>query len=185
MKKLWLMLILVLPAWCDWVLLGRQQGTSVTDITFSNIISDTYEDYAFIVDMAEPLGGFSDVVMQLSNDGVSTWLNSYTGGAANVSVSGSSTGTLATSKGIPLTNVANGGYYFIGQLFLSNATGLENYGPLSISGTGRFGGSEAGAHVYGSCNASPFPNSVRFVSSSTLHPVINRISVTVYGLTQF
>lgn len=185
MKKLWLMLILVLPAWCDWVLLGRQQATSTTGITFTDIITDAYEDYVFVIDMAEPLGGFADVVMQLSNDSGSSWLNSYTGGVANVSTTGGSEGTLASSHGIPITDVAHGGYYFVGQVYLSNATGLENYGPLSIHGSGRFGGTEASAHVYGSCTTSPYPNSVRFVSSSVLNPTINRISVTVYGLTQF
>lgn len=169
----------------EWVLLGRQQATTTSSITITNLMTSTYEDYMFVVDMMEPLGGFADVVMQFSSDNGSTWIASYNGG-----ISSFQSGDTALksneipNKGIAVTDIAHAGYYFVGTVRVSNANSANNYGLLSVNGQGTMGPIPAYGCVYGTIGADTV-NAVRFVSSNPTYPTINRASVTIYGLTEF
>lgn len=193
MKKAMMMLVaclFVATGYCDWVLIERQQATSASNLTFTNIFSDTYEDYMIVVDMMEPLSGHADVVMQFSYNGGSSWISTYSGGISSFGAGDTAIRSLeATSKGIPLTDVApvsrnDGGYYFVGKIHISNIRGSHNYGSMSVSGVGNLGPANAHACIYGSCDALAI-DSVRFVSDSAFYPTINRASVTIYGLTEY
>lgn len=184
MKKIlffFLSLLSVHSVHADWVYLEEQKGAQSNGVTFTDFISEEYEDYIFIFDMLEPLGGFSDTVIQVSTDGGSTWLDTYEGGSCSVRPRiPKIIATEAKDTGIPITNVTNQGYYFIGEVRLCNVSGT--HGKPSVKGFG-LQGNEGYGTIFGTFGEATGINAVRFISAQPItHPIINRFDITLYGL---
>ena len=63
-----LLCLFALPIYSQWVLLQQQApGSPTTNITFTNLITSTYEDYIFVVDILGSPMTATDIVMQVSN----------------------------------------------------------------------------------------------------------------------
>lgn len=165
----------------DWAYITRQSDIQKNEVVFTNFISNDYDTYIFVFDMLEPLGGFEDIVIQASTDGGSTWIETYTGGATCINPRGAAMRPcLATEQGIPITNVQNQGYYFIGELRLSNVHNPAY--PTSVKGVGLMGNQCHGT-IYGTFGFATGINAIRFLSAKPAqHPKINRYDITVYGL---
>jgi len=185
---------LAVPAYSQdaaWVLLDRQQAVSSQGISFSNFVTPDYDDYIFMIDMVEPLGGFIDTMMQVTlSNGQSLVPTTYNGGVSSFMARGKYLMSRTCSNmGIPITNVKAGGYYFTGKIRLSNAAGI-NYGPITVSGYGSVGNATY-AMIYANLAGTPSTprpavQTVTFVSESGNETsLINRISVSLYGLTQY
>ena len=174
------------PVYGDWHLLARQAGVQGTEILFTDFLAPEYNDYIFIIDMLEPLGGFSDTLLQVSTDGGATWRNAdtggtYTGGSTCVKPRGAEMIPVsATSNGIPMTNVDNEGYYYIGEMRISGLNGASEM--PTVKGFGQMGNETFGT-TFGTLGIISGVNAVRFISADTFqHPKINRYDITLYGL---
>lgn len=210
--KNWLFILSLLctfsqQAFAGWILLDRQQYSTVEELRFVDHMDTTYEDYIFVVDILEPFGGHADVVMQLSADNGNTWVSDYTGGISTIQVGDGSvhTNNMAAvqtyveqarmvqgkdpyfpplTPGIVITDIANDGAFFVGTIQISNTNGMNNYGNLQITGSGSLGPDSTVTNISGASTNRQI-TAVRFVSADPNNPILNRASVTMYGLQQF
>lgn len=189
-----LLTVLTVPGYSEWVLLERFQDEDVANVTFLSFTTADYDDYIFIIDAMEPTNSAYNIVMQVGlSDGISPlhWITSYSGGVSTFRAGATEiVSTQATSAGIPITNVANEGASFIGDLRIANTgfPGISNspsYGPVGIHGTGLFGTAGSG-FIYGTLNGAGNINCVRFVSldPAPMAPQIQKVDISVYGLRQ-
>jgi hypothetical protein len=191
MLRLLALSFLATTGFAQWVFLGIEQKLQTDEgIVFQ--LDPAYSDYMIVIDMMEPWSGATDVYFQCSTDGGVTWLDDslgtptphvYTGGAfiAETEVDAPQ-GNPSGQQGIPVTHVVYQGAYFAGLLYLMNT----KTGPIMVQGDGSFMTARYGA-IFGSLqftNAFTPINAIRFVTTNIAHPVINRASVSLYGLNQ-
>ncbi len=161
MKKIVLFLLVCLSLRAEWVLLDRIQQSNTTEVVFTDIFTDTYEDYMFVVDIAEPLGGLSDVVMQFSTDDTASWLTNHEAGISSFGLSNTLASHSYNSLGIPVTDRNHAGYYFTGNIQLSNARRTTNNAPITIQGNGVIGSEKRAAFIYGTVDITDPVDAVR------------------------
>jgi hypothetical protein len=162
----------------EWVYITKQSGIRQNEALFTDFVTPAHDTYIFVINMMEPAGGFADIVLQASTDSGETWVSTYTGGATSINSRNLSIRPEpADSEGIPVTNIKNQGFYFIGEIRLLNVHST----PIAVDGEGLMGNQNNGS-IYGTLGFTSGINTVRFVSKNPDHPQINRYDITLYGL---
>lgn len=186
-------LFLLAPsAYAEWIFLDRVEETSVENIEFINFTLPEFDDYILVIDGLAPQNESYNILLQLGvNDGVNPiqWITSNAGGISSLRAGATTiVSTPATYQGIPVTNVANEGTSFTGEIRVHN-TGIvgsslsASYGPLCIYGVGLLGFDGTG-FISGTFNNAGPINCLRFVSANPSPTAISTVSITLYGLKQ-
>jgi hypothetical protein len=191
-----LLATLISPLYGEWVFLHHLEVQDVPNIEFIEFTDPEFDNYIIIIDGLRPTNTSYNLMMQLGfkaeEASAPYWITSNSGGICSFKASETQVvSTKATALGIPVTNIANNGTTFSGEVWIHNTgmgakdIALGSYGPLALYGVGALG-FDATAFISGTFNSAGPVNCIRFISSNPIiaDDAIAHAKITIYGLRQ-